>query len=158
MEENLENAYKTIDSLAKNKYDPNNFDIYRNHKDTGNKYDSNGFDRDGDNINGLDKDGLDRNGNNINGIKGTRKKYSKRKINYKEYDDGILYDQYGFNLLGFNKDDYDIYGFDKDELNKDGHDMYEFKKNQVKLKLAKQNLLKIKKEKDTLIYLFFCLN
>ena len=27
-------------------------------------------------------------------------------------------------------------------------------KNQVKLKLAKQNLLKIKKEKDTLIYLF----
>ena len=31
-------------------------------------------------------------------------------------------------------------------------------KNQVKLKLAKQNLLKNKKEKDTLIYLFFCLN
>ena len=31
-------------------------------------------------------------------------------------------------------------------------------KNQVKLKLAKQNLLKIKKEKDTLIYVFFCLN
>ena len=34
----------------------------------------------------------------------------------------------------------------------------DFKKNQVKLKLAKQNLLKIKKEKDTLIYLFLCLN
>ena len=33
----------------------------------------------------------------------------------------------------------------------------DLKKNQVKLKLAKQNLLKIKKEKDTLIYLFFCL-
>ena len=31
-------------------------------------------------------------------------------------------------------------------------------KSQVKLKLAKQNLLKIKKEKDTLIYLFFCLS
>ena len=31
-------------------------------------------------------------------------------------------------------------------------------KNQVKLKLAKQNLFKIKKEKDTLIYLLFCLN
>ena len=31
-------------------------------------------------------------------------------------------------------------------------------KKQVKLKLAKQNLLKIKKEKDTLIYLFFCLS
>ena len=36
--------------------------------------------------------------------------------------------------------------------------MYGFKKNQVKLKLAKQNLLKIEKEKDTLSYLFFCLN
>ena len=34
----------------------------------------------------------------------------------------------------------------------------DLKKNQVKLKLANQNLLKIKKEKDTLIYLFFCLN
>ena len=31
-------------------------------------------------------------------------------------------------------------------------------KNHVKLKLAMQNLLKIKKKKDTLIYLFFCLN
>ena len=30
-------------------------------------------------------------------------------------------------------------------------------KNQVKLKLAKQNLLKIKKEKDTLIYLLLYL-
>ena len=41
-----------------------------------------------------------------------------------------------------------MYGFDKD-----GRDIYGNKKNQVKLKLAKQNLLKIKKEKDTLIYL-----
>ena len=41
LEEDLENAYKTIDKqliLAKNKYDPNNFDIYGNHKDNGNKY------------------------------------------------------------------------------------------------------------------------
>ena len=157
LEEDLENAYKTIDILAKNKYDSKHFDIYDNHKDTGNRYDSNGFDRDGYNINGLDKDGLDRDGNNINGIKGTRKKYPKRKINYSEYDDDTLYDQYGFNSQEFNKDGYDIYGFDKDGLNKDGYDMYGFKKNQVKLKLAKQNLLKIKKEKDTLFYLFFCL-
>ena len=28
----------------------------------------------------------------------------------------------------------------------------------VRLELTKQDLLKIKKEKDTLIYLFFCLN
>ena len=34
----------------------------------------------------------------------------------------------------------------------------ELEKNQAKIKLAMQNLLKIKKEKDTLIYLFFCLN
>ena len=45
MEEDLENAYKTIDIFAKNKYDRNNFDIYGNHKDTGNKYDPNGSDR-----------------------------------------------------------------------------------------------------------------
>ena len=156
--EDRENAHKTIDILAKNKYDPKNFGIYGNHKDTSNKYDPNGFDRDGYNINGLDKDGLDRNSNNINGIIGTRKKYPKRKIDYKEYGDGTLYDQYGFNSLEFNKYGYDIYGFGIDGLNKDGYDMYGFKKNQAKLKLAKQNLLKIKKEKDTLIYLFFCLN
>ena len=56
-----------------------------------------------------------------------------------------------------NKDGYDIYGFDENRLNKDGYDMYGFKKNQAKLKLARQKLLKIKKEKDMLIYLFFCL-
>ena len=54
LEEDLENAYKTIDILAKNKYDPKDFDIYDNHKDTGNKYDSNDFNREGYNINGLD--------------------------------------------------------------------------------------------------------
>ena len=41
------------DILAKNKYDPNNFDIYGNHKDTGNKYDPNGFDRNAYNIYGV---------------------------------------------------------------------------------------------------------
>ena len=83
--------------------------------------------------------------------------YKFKKINYKEHDDGILYDQYGFNSKGFNKDGYNIYGFDENGLNKDGRDMYGFKKNQVKLKLAKQNLLKIKMEMDTLICLFFYL-
>ena len=98
MKEDLENAYKKIDIFTKNKYDLNGFDIYGNHKNTGNKCDPNGFDKDGYNVNGLDRNGLDR-----NGIKET-------------------------------------------------------KKNQVKLTLAMQNLLKIKKEKDTLIYLLFCLN
>ena len=41
----------------------------------------NGLDKDGYNINGLDKNGLDKDDYNINGIKGTRKKYSNRKIN-----------------------------------------------------------------------------
>ena len=147
MEEDLENAYKTIDILAKIRYDPNNFDTYGNHKHTGNKYDPNGFDREGYNINGVDKDGLDRNGNNINGIKGTRKKYPKRKINYSEYNDGTLYNQYGFNSLGLNEDGYDIYGFDKDELNKDGYDMYGFKKKSSKIKTSKAKSFKDQKGK-----------
>ena len=67
MEEDLENAYKTIDIFTNNKYDPNGFDIYGNHKDTSNKYDPNGFDREVYNVNGLDINGLDRNG--IKGIK-----------------------------------------------------------------------------------------
>ena len=33
-----------------------------------------------------------------------------------------------------------------------------YEKDKGELELTKQNLLKIKKEKDTLIYLFFCLN
>ena len=41
------------------------------------------------------------------------KKISKKKNNYKEHDDGILYDQYGFNSQGLNKDCYDMYGFKK---------------------------------------------
>ena len=67
-----------------------------------NGLDEYGLDEDGYNINGLHRNGLDRNGYNINGVKGTRKKYPKRKVNYKEVDDD-LYDQYGFNSEGFNK-------------------------------------------------------
>ena len=102
----------------------------------------------------------------------------KKKTNYREDDNGVLYDKYGFDSTGFNKNGYDIYGFDSTGLNKDGYDIdgfdkngfnkdglnrYVIKKNQqkkilkVKLKLAKQNLLKIKKEKDMLIYLLFYL-
>ena len=91
-------------------------DIYERKDDTGKKEKSDlneyginidGLDKDGYNINGLDEygldrdgyniNGVDRNGYNINGIEGTRKKYSKRKINYKEDDDENLYDQYAFN-------------------------------------------------------------
>ena len=98
-----------IDGLDRDGYNVNGLDEY-------------GLDRDVYNINGVNKNGIDRNGYNINGIEGTRKKYSKRKVNYKEDDDGDLYDQYGFNSEGFNKDRYNIYGLNKDGYNIDGFD------------------------------------
>ena len=109
-----------IDGLDRDGYNINGLDEY-------------GLDRDGYNINGVNKNGIDRNGYNINGIEGTRKKYSKRKVNYKEDDDGNLYDQYGFNSEGFNKDGYNIDGFDTDGfdidgLNKDGLNKFGYAK------------------------------
>ena len=40
------------------------------------------------------------------------------------YNDGIYYDQYGFDENGLNKDGYDLYGFDEKGLNKDGLNKY----------------------------------
>ena len=57
-----------------------------------------------------------------------KKKYPKRKIYYKEDDNGDLYDQYGFNSEGFNKDCYIISGFDIDGLNKEGLNKFGYKK------------------------------
>ena len=88
----------------------------------------NGLDKDGYNINGVNKYGL-----NINNIEGTRKKYSNKKVNWIiDNDNGILYDQYGFDGDGFNKDGCTIYGFDKNELNKDGFNKYGYKKSSGK--------------------------
>ena len=39
-----------------------------------------------------------------------------------------MYDQYGFDGDGFNKDGYNIYGFDQNGLNKDGLNKYGYKK------------------------------
>ena len=79
----------------------------------------------------------------------------------------ILYDSYdsnGFDRNGLHtntKTIYDFNGFDKNGLDKNGFDKngrdIMAKKNQVELKLAKQNLLKIKKEKDMSIYLLLYL-
>ena len=94
--------------------------------------DINGLDKDGYNINGVNKYGVNKDGLNINNIEGTRKKYSNRKTNWITDDNGILYDQYGFDGDGFNKDGYNIYGFDKNGLNKDGLNKYGYKKSSGK--------------------------
>ena len=43
-----------------------------------------------------------------------------------------MYDQYGFDENGFNKDGYNIYGFDKNGLNKGGLNKYGYKKSSGK--------------------------
>ena len=43
-----------------------------------------------------------------------------------------MYEQYGFDEDGFNKDGYNIYGFDKNGLNKDGLNKYGYKKSSGK--------------------------
>ena len=104
------------DTRKKEKSDFNEYDI-----------DVNSLNKDGYNINGVDENCVDKNGLKINGIKATRKKYPKRKVNWRD-DDGVLYDQYGFDIDGFNKDGYDIYGFNKEKLNKDGLNKFGYKK------------------------------
>ena len=91
----------------------------------------NGLDKDGYNINGVDEYGVNKDGFNINNIKGTRKKYPNRKINWID-NDGVYYDQYGFDENGLNKDGYDIYGFDIKGFNKDGTNKYGYKKSSGK--------------------------
>ena len=138
--------YNIFDTKKEEKSDFNEHEININGLDR-NRYniiglDEYGLDEDGYSINGLDRNGLDRNGYNINGVEGTRKKYPKRKVNYKEVDDG-LYARYGFNSEGFNKDGYKIYGFNRigfysegfnsegfniDGLNKDGLNKFGYTK------------------------------
>ena len=43
-----------------------------------------------------------------------------------------MYDQYGCDENGFNKDGYNIYGLDKNGLNKDGLNKYDYKKSSGK--------------------------
>ena len=93
--------------------------------------DVNGLDKDGYNINGVNKYGVNKYGLNINNIKGARKKYPNKKVNW-IIDDDILYDQYGFDVNGLDEDGYNIYGFDKNGLNKDGLNKYGYKKSSGK--------------------------
>ena len=120
-EEEAANIYESKDDTRKKeKSDFNEYNI-----------DINSLDKDGYKINGVDENGVDKNGFNMNGIKETRKKYSKREVNWRD-DDGVLYDQYGFDIDGFNKDGYDIYGFNKEKLNKDGLNKFGYKKKSGK--------------------------
>ena len=48
-----------------------------------------------------------------------------------------MYDQYGFDIDGFNKDGYNIYGFDIDGFNKDGYNIDGFNKLGYKKKSGK---------------------
>ena len=61
--------------------------------------------------------------------------------------DDVLYDQYGFDSTGFNKNGYDIYGFNKNGLNKNGRDMYGNKKRSSKIKTSKAKSFKDQKGK-----------
>ena len=64
----------------------------------------------------------------LNGIEGNRTKYPKRKVNYKENDNGILYGQYGFDKNGYNKYGRKVYGFEEWGLNKNYYNMHGFDK------------------------------
>ena len=48
------------------------------------------------------------------------------------YNNGIYYDQYGFDENGLNKDGYNIYGFDEKGLNKDALNKYGYKQSSGK--------------------------
>ena len=110
-------------------------------------YKINGLDENGYNINGLDENGLDENGYDINGIKGTKIKYPDKKIKFRNGENNILYDQYGFDKDGFNKDGYDMYGFNKSGLNKNGFNIYGSKPESNKIKIYERTFFKDQKGK-----------
>ena len=126
---NVDDNTRKKDDIENNVKDFN-FDNKRKKKSDFNEHDINinGLDKDGYNINGVDNDGLNKDGFNRSNIKGTRKKYLNRKVNW-IYNDGTYYDQYGFDEKGLNKDGYDIYLFEEKGLNKDGLNKYGYKQS-----------------------------
>ena len=101
------------------KYDSRGFDKDGNHKN-GTKYDDRGFDKDGNHkngtkyddegydVDGYNKRGFDRNGNHRNGTKYDDRGFDKDG----NHKNGTKYDDEG----------YDVDGYDKDGYNKDGYD------------------------------------
>ena len=101
------------------------------------KYDSRGFDKDGNHKNGTKYDdrGFDKDGNHKNGTKYDDEGYDVDGYNKRGFDkdgnhkNGTKYDDRGFDKDGNHKngtkyDDegYDVDGYDKDGYNKDGYD------------------------------------
>ena len=111
-------------------------------------YKINGLDKNGLYESGYNINGLDENGYNINGIKGTKKKNPNINIKFKRAKSGILYDQYGFDKDGFNKDGYDMYGFNKDGLNKNGFNIYGYEPKSNKIKIYKKKFFEDQKGKE----------
>ena len=127
---NVDDNTRKKDDIENNVKDFNFDNKRKKEKSDFNEHDINinGLDKDGYNINGVDNDGLNKDGFNRSNIKGTRKKYLNRKVNW-IYNDGIYYDQYGFDEKGLNKDGYDIYLFEEKGLNKDGLNKYGYKQS-----------------------------
>ena len=111
------------------KYNPNDFDINGEHKDTKDKYDPNGFD-----INGEYKDTKDThdpNGFNIDEKhKKTNYKYDPNDFDIKGFhkDTGFKYNPNIFDIKGvhnFTKDKYNYEGFDVNGIHKNTKDKYD---------------------------------
>ena len=135
---------KTKDELYKDANDL--FDEDSIHKDTGKHYDANGFNSYG--IHTRTNDKYDHNGFDIKGF---------------HKDTKNLYDTNGFNINGnhvITNDEYDNNGFNRKDFHKDTKTKYDtngFDKYGNNVYDNRKNLLKIKKEKDTLIYLLLYL-
>lgn len=109
------------------RYNKEGFDIKGTNKDTLTKFDNNGFDRHGFDRHGYDKNGYDEDGFNKKGINtDTGNLYGLDSYDTFGYDkDG--YNNDGFNKEGRNKDTgtyYALDGYDKDGHDRGGYDMY----------------------------------
>lgn len=130
-------------------YNKKGFNFSGIHRDTGTKYDpegydeagydSDGYDKDGYNKRGYDRDGYNRKGYDSEGFfrdgvnaftagRYDRWGYDKDGYNRKGFnnaaihrDTGTQYDPEGYDKYGFGQDGYDRDGYDRDGVNKEGY-------------------------------------
>lgn len=126
----------------RNGYNANGFNSNGLHQN-GSKYDENGYDVEGYNADGFNTHGFDRNGYDING-------YNSNGYDIGGFDsigfnsfgfhkNGTLYDNDGFNKLGYDYQGYDKngfnrFGYDRDGFNKYGYNSIGFDKDGFDLK------------------------